>query len=107
VFRAGIGSRLPSVHGHDTPGCLAAGHLDLAARHLSGGLVQAQTAFSHGLHLLLATAALTAMGGAAAAFRYIRTGSPPVPSAHAMPEAQPPPPSADHDHGRRAQTQPL
>jgi EmrB/QacA subfamily drug resistance transporter len=29
VFRVGIGSRLPSAHGHDTAGLVAAGHLDL------------------------------------------------------------------------------
>src|SRR5215470_272878 len=87
IFRAGISSRVPSAHGHDTAGYVAAGHLHLAARHLTGGLAQAQTAFSDGLHLLLAAAALTAIAGAAAAFRYIRTGSPPRPSAHAMPAA--------------------
>ena len=80
VFRAGIGSRVPSAHGHDTVGLVAAGHLDLVARHLSGGLVQAQTAFSHGLHLLLATAALTAIVGAVAAFRYIRVGTSSLPA---------------------------
>ncbi len=31
VFRVGIGSRLPSAHGHDTAGFAAAGHLGLAA----------------------------------------------------------------------------
>jgi hypothetical protein len=67
-----------SAHGHTAAGSVAAGHLDLAARHLSGGLIQAQTAFSHGLHLLLATAALTAIAGAAAAFRYVRVGTPPL-----------------------------
>ncbi len=87
VFRAGIGSRLPPAHGHNTPGLVAAGHLHLAARHLGGDLVQAQTAFSHGLHLLLATAALTAIAGAAAAFRYIPAGSPPLPATHTMPAA--------------------
>ena len=83
VFRAGIGSRMPSAHGHDTAGFVAAGRLDLAARHLGGGLVQAQTALSHGLHLLLATAAPTAIAGAAAAFRYIHVGTPPHPAPHA------------------------
>jgi EmrB/QacA subfamily drug resistance transporter len=87
IFRAGISSRVPSAHGHDTAGYVAAGHLHLAARHLGGGLIQAQAAFSHGLHLLLATAALTAITGAAAAFRYIHVGSPPLPAAHATPTA--------------------
>jgi EmrB/QacA subfamily drug resistance transporter len=87
VFRAGIGSRVPPAHGPDTAGLVAAGHLDLAARHLSGGLVQAQTAFSHGLHLLLATAALTAIAGAVAAFRHIHVGTPPLPAPHATPAA--------------------
>jgi EmrB/QacA subfamily drug resistance transporter len=87
VFRAGIGSRLPSAPGHDTAGFVAAGHLHLAARHLSGGLIEAQTAFSHGLHLLLATAALTAIAGAAAACRYIRVGTPSLPATHATPAA--------------------
>lgn len=85
VFRAGIESRLPSAHGHDAAGFVAAGHLDLAARHLGGGLVQARAAFSHGLHLLLLTAALTTIAGAAAAFRYIRAGTPALPATHATP----------------------
>jgi len=87
VFRAGIGSSLPSAHGHDTAGFAAAGHLDLAARHLGGGLIQAQTAFSYGLRLLLATAALTTIAGAAAAFRYIHVGTPSHPAPHATPAA--------------------
>lgn len=87
VFRAGISSRLPPADGPGTAGLVAAGHLDLAARHLGGGLIQAQTAFSHGLHLLLATAALTAITGAAAAFRYIRVGTPSLPATHATPAA--------------------
>ena len=85
VFRAGIVSRVPPAHGHDTAGFVAAGHLDLAARHLSGGLAQAQAAFSYGLHLVLATAALTAITGAAAAFRYVHAGTPPHPAPHATP----------------------
>jgi EmrB/QacA subfamily drug resistance transporter len=90
VFRAGISSQVSSAHGYDTAGFVAAGHLGLAARQLGGGLVQAQTAFSYGLHLLLATAALTAIAGAAAAFRYIRVGTPPRPAARATPAGSSP-----------------
>jgi EmrB/QacA subfamily drug resistance transporter len=90
VFRAGISSQVPSAHGNDTAGFVAAGQLDLAARHLSGGLVQAQTAFNHGLRLLLATAALTAIAGATAAFRSIPVGAPSLPATHATSAAHTP-----------------
>jgi len=69
VFRAAIASQLP-------PGgpanAIAAGHLDLAGRHLPAGLGQAEAAFNHGMHLILVTAATIAVLCAVAALRWVK-----------------------------------
>lgn len=69
VFRSGIDARLRTGR---SANAVAAGHLHDAARELGENLAQAQAAFDHGMHLLLAAAAAIAFVGAVAAFGWIR-----------------------------------
>jgi hypothetical protein len=87
VFRAGIDAHLPSG---PATALVAAGHVDAAARTLAGGVGQADAAFSHGMHLLLVSAAAIILAGAVAAFRGVRIVQPahaaaPAPAAEAVP----------------------
>ena len=73
VFRAGIDAHLPSG---PAAALVAAGKVGAAARGLTGGAAQAEAAFTHGMHLLLVTAAGIVAVGAVAAFRGVRIGQP-------------------------------